>query len=70
MKATRPTVYPVSSAEYLELRDSDGGICLSCGEHADGCEPDAERYECEACGEHAVYGIEQALIMGRIDITD
>ena len=40
------------------------GICLACGEEADGCEPDAERYECEHCGEHMVWGADQALLCG------
>ena len=34
------------------------GFCLKCGLEADGCEPDARKYECEACGEMAVYGAE------------
>ena len=37
------------------------GFCVACGEDADGCEPDAERYECESCGKRAVYGAEQLL---------
>ena len=40
------------------------GICLACGEDADGCEPDAEKYECEVCGESTVMGAEQILIAG------
>ena len=40
------------------------GICLACGEEADGCEPDAENYECEHCGEPCVMGAEQILIAG------
>lgn len=40
------------------------GICITCGNEQDGCEPDAEEYECEACGEHKVYGAEQLLLMG------
>lgn len=40
------------------------GICLACGEDADGCEPDAERYECECCGKRAVYGAEQIILCG------
>jgi hypothetical protein len=35
------------------------GLCVACG-HTQGCvEPDARRYECEACGEKAVYGAEE-----------
>jgi hypothetical protein len=37
-------------------RDDYTGICVACGNEQGGCEPDAERYECEACGERQVYG--------------
>ena len=40
----------------------DPGFCLACGNEQGGCEPDARRYECEACGERAVYGAEELLI--------
>jgi len=39
------------------------GICISCGDDADGVEPDAERDECESCGKNTVYGAEQLLLM-------
>ena len=38
------------------------GFCLSCGEEANNCEPDARRYECEFCGERKVYGAEELLL--------
>lgn len=38
------------------------GFCTACGEDADGVEPDARKYTCEACGEKAVYGAEELLI--------
>ena len=41
----------------------DPGFCLACGNEQGGCEPDARRYRCEACGEHAVYGAEELLLM-------
>ena len=37
------------------------GICLACGADADGCEPDAEGYTCEECGEPQVSGAAQIL---------
>ena len=37
------------------------GICIACGEDADGCEPDARRYLCECCGKRAVYGAQELL---------
>lgn len=42
----------------------DDGICIACGEDAMHVEPDAEKYKCESCGEPAVYGCEQMLLMG------
>lgn len=38
------------------------GFCTQCGEEQGGCEPDARRYKCEACGEMAVYGAEELLM--------
>ena len=46
------------------------GRCTSCGEEADGVEPDARAYICESCGEPSVYGLEELLIMGQITIID
>ena len=40
----------------------DPGFCLACGHEQGGCEPDARRYACEACGERQVYGAEELLI--------
>ncbi len=37
------------------------GFCTSCGTEADGCEPDARDYPCEACGERDVYGAEELM---------
>jgi len=38
------------------------GFCIACGADAEGCEPDARGYECECCGEKAVYGAEELLL--------
>lgn len=38
------------------------GFCTLCGADADGVEPDARKYECEACGEPGVYGAEELLL--------
>ena len=38
------------------------GYCLECFAEADGVEPDAERYKCEACGAFQVYGVEQIVL--------
>jgi hypothetical protein len=39
------------------------GFCIDCGHEAEGCEPDARKYQCESCGEHQVYGAEELLLM-------
>jgi hypothetical protein len=48
--------------EAIESRDYVG-FCLSCGSEASNVEPDARRYTCESCGDHAVYGAEELLMM-------
>lgn len=49
-----------ASARRISSLDNPG-ICIACGEDADGCEPDAREYECQACGEMTVYGAEELL---------
>ena len=44
-------------------RDEYEGICLACGEDAQGVEPDARKYECESCGKEKVYGCQELLLM-------
>jgi hypothetical protein len=45
---------------------NEAGFCLACGALRYGCEPDARKYECEACGEKQVYGAEELVFMGRV----
>ena len=50
--------------EGIEIaRNEDAGICLMCHSVQYGCEPDARLYECEDCGEHLVFGIEEIMMM-------
>ena len=44
------------------------GICLACGEQAEGVEPDAEGYKCLSCGEMKVMGLELAMIGEYVDL--
>ena len=41
------------------------GFCIKCGAEQSGCEPDAQEYECESCGEPAVFGAQELLITGQ-----
>lgn len=51
-----------------DLEDGRYGICLMCGHEQYGVEPDAEGYTCEDCKMDTVYGMEQAALMGRVEI--
>lgn len=54
-----------------DYEEGVNGACLKCGEvQYGGVEPDAEKYVCEACGEDEVYGLEQLLLMGKLNIDE
>lgn len=59
------------TVEEIKNSDLNGyiGICLACGERQAGVEPDAHGYECEACGEAEVVGLEDAVICGLADLV-
>jgi hypothetical protein len=66
-----PATIIVTESQYADLRENGGGLCLSCKVLVEGgVEPDARKYLCEACGKRMVYGIEEALIMGAVDIGE
>jgi hypothetical protein len=58
---TLDRIIPLAEAQMFGLENP--GVCIACGEDRDGCEPDARGYECYACGERAVYGAEELLII-------
>ncbi len=62
------TVYlPVFDAELQQaVAEGSVGFCIACGQEAYGVEPDARKYECEACSESKVYGLEELCIMGYV----
>lgn len=62
----RPEVFSVSEDEFQMHAEDYEGICLTCGEWTDGCEPDARNYPCPSCGALDVSGAEEALLMGRL----
>lgn len=61
---------PTLTMEELDYaRSNDEGFCRSCGKFtATGVEPDAEHYECPVCGEREVFGAEQAVLLGLIEV--
>ncbi|MEE9594265.1 MAG: hypothetical protein V3V92_02590 [Candidatus Hydrothermarchaeales archaeon] len=42
------------------------GFCLNCGEEKYEVEPDAREYTCDVCGDQAVHGAEEILMMGEV----
>lgn len=61
-----PSLTPERIFEACErrIRSLDSpGFCIACGADIEGVEPDACEYECEACGERAVYGCEELALM-------
>jgi hypothetical protein len=52
----------IDAAQRHQTTLDDPGLCLACGNEQGGCEPDARRYECEACGAKQVYGAEELIM--------
>ena len=65
----KPLVIKMTEDEVRELSNESMGVCLACGEYRDCCEPDARAYPCESCDQPMVYGVEEALLMGRVSIV-
>ena len=58
------TSFQVSQDQIFE---GDNGICLACGAiQYGGIEPDARQYNCDVCGQPHVYGLEEAVLLGRV----
>jgi hypothetical protein len=53
----------ITDAVERRMSDLDNpGFCLICGAEADGCEPDAQNYQCESCGAEQVFGADELLL--------
>ncbi|RAN37782.1 hypothetical protein [Hyphomonas sp. GM-8P] len=58
------TRYRFTVEELQQADDWQEGFCLACRAPRECCEPDAQRYRCDECGEHAVYGPHWIAIAG------
>ena len=57
------TLEKIEDAVRREMFGLDSpGFCVVCGNEQEGCEPDARKYKCEACGERQVYGAAELLM--------
>jgi hypothetical protein len=53
----------IFDATRRQMRDlDDPGFCVMCGNEQGGCEPDARRIRCEACGARQVFGAQELLM--------
>jgi predicted RNA-binding Zn-ribbon protein involved in translation (DUF1610 family) len=59
---------PVVTEDKLAELDTTG-FCVACGAEVLGVEPDARQYACEGCGEEAVYGVEELIVMELVRIV-
>ena len=57
------TQYKPSERALMQAIEHSTGFCLNCGAESDTVEPDARRYNCEACDNLKVYGAEELLLM-------
>jgi len=54
----------ILDAVERRMTDLDNpGFCLICGNEAEGVEPDARNYTCEACGAEQVFGAEELMLV-------
>jgi hypothetical protein len=60
--------FTMGEREFMNRNEQYEGRCILCGSSRGECEPDARKYPCEKCGESAVYGLEELLMMGYVRI--
>ena len=60
----------ITYTDYLDAENNMVGQCTACHARQGGCEPDARGYKCESCGALQVYGLEELVIMGEIEVTN
>lgn len=60
----------ITEYAYEEACDDNAGYCTACDDITSdsGVEPDAEGYKCPTCDAMTVMGVEQALLVGKLEI--
>lgn len=70
LKKTKKSIIKLTLEEVQDLQNDYCGICRNCQEIADCVEPDASNYFCDSCEKKEVFGIDNLLLMGDIDIVE
>jgi Zn finger protein HypA/HybF involved in hydrogenase expression len=61
----------MTSEQFEEHQENNAGYCKKCDAiTSEDVEPDAEGYECPDCGNMTVMGIDSALTLEHIEITE
>jgi hypothetical protein len=60
--------FELTPCQYLTREANEQGLCLRCGTWSGSTNPGVARARCASCGTHAVHGVEQALLLGAIQI--
>jgi hypothetical protein len=63
-------IIKMTEEQFNAGREANAGFCTGCGAERGECEPDADGYPCEECGDDKVQGIENLLVMAEIEIVD
>ena len=63
--------FELTEADYRSNANMYIGLCLNCGQERETCEGDARNYPCDdGCGQNEVFGTEELLVMGQIEIVE
>ena len=60
-------MFNLTKDEYLAMREDYSGFCTACGAEVCGIEPDARNCICDECDNNSVFGVEELLMMGKIE---
>lgn len=64
-------IYMHSDDYQHEVMEGGHGYCIGCSrEHPEYVDPDGREIVCESCGTPTVYGLEELLVMGKVEFTD
>ena len=61
--------FSMSEDEYCRCRYEHAGFCVARGDETFGVKPNACGRVCETCKQPQVYGIEELLLMGQVEIA-
>jgi hypothetical protein len=60
--------HELTPEEYLAREAECQGFCLRCGAWSSGMDPGTAGARCGQCGSRALHGVEQALLLGAVQI--